>query len=188
MKFVSLAVTVLMAMTTQAMDQSGADLNSTAYVANVGDLSSTEEVSDFTDKYAGYISSQVYFNERVIILKVLKESSITCSDIAACSKVVSMYVPFKVLRAESNGCYDSYYGKADVTLATRPVERIIIQRFATERCQTIAKPPEGFIRYRISGLNSKTGIWGSAEVRAKLVNVNLVPVSVPVTSGFAGHQ
>lgn len=142
------------------------------FKADVGQLFDRGEVSDFTDKYNGYQSAQIFFNSLLMKLVVFKKSA-DCIQSEACSLMAPapLEVYFQVKRVERFGCYDSYHAKTPDAVKSEILEQIIIHRFASERCQTLQEI-EGTVHYKVSGLNSETGEAGSAAVFAKLLNVN----------------
>lgn len=148
------------------------------FKSDVGNLFERGAVLQFTDKYQGYQSAKIFFNSLLLRLVVYKQSS-GCVQAEPCSLMISeapLEVYFEVKRVERFGCYDSYYAKTPDAVRSAILEQIIIHRFASERCQTLVQVPEGAIHYKISGLNSETGEAGSAEVFAKLFNIQLVRI------------
>lgn len=174
MKYKSFLTTIIITLATQVQAQSTIDQlstsNSDSYSAIVSELSATGRVADYTNKYKGYISSKVHFNSQAVVLTVLKKADV-CQGIAACSKLETLDVHFAVQRMQSSDCYDSYVAKTVPDSAAAPEEKILIQRFASERCQSLVKPVDGLIYYKISGINSQTGKYGSAVVKGQLINL-----------------
>lgn len=149
------------------------------FKADIGNLLEKGAVPEYTDKYQGYQSAKIFFNSLLLKLVVYKKSA-DCVQAEPCSLTASAEPPlevyFQVKRVERFGCYDSYYAKTPDAVKSEFLEQIIIHRFASERCQTLVQVPEGAIHYKISGLNLETGEAGSAEVFAKLLNIQLVRI------------
>ena len=147
-----------------------------AFSADVGPLFENGRVSDFTDKYTGYVSAKIYFNLNKVKLVVLKKSNECSTNICPADNLSLMTVEFDIKRIDRSGCYVSYYAKTPDDIKATYQERMVIQRFASEKCQSIAEVPAGSVHYRISGINMKTGLLDETDVFAELFNVKLLKI------------
>lgn len=147
------------------------------FVADVGDLFEKGSVSEITDKYDGYVSAKVLFNFNKVKLLVYKSNAADCQlEVCPAIAEIPMQVEFDVKRVEYQGCYVSYYAKTPDNIKATYQEKVVIHRFASERCQKIAEAPEGRIHYKIVGQTSGAEP-AEAHAAAKLKNIEMVKVT-----------
>lgn len=164
---------LILSLNVSAQVASGASTTALGFTADVGDLVEKGKVSDFTNKYDGYLWSKVFFNFNKVKLLVYK-SSVCELEVCPAIAEVPMVVEFDVKRVEYQGCYVTYYAKTPDSVKATYQEKLIIHRFASERCQSIAEMPEGTLHYKIEGYKADMSEVGEAHVFSKLKNVKLI--------------
>jgi hypothetical protein len=130
---------------------------------------------DLTDKYDGYQSSSILFNRDFVKINIFKSQP--CSTGSLCARAPQqpdLTIKLQVRKIISYGCYDSYYASTGANIKSALYEQVIVNRFASERCQTIAEVSDGYIHFKASGLSKSTGEQVSAQAYATLVDVKIV--------------
>lgn len=148
------------------------------FSADIGHLFEKGKVTDFTDKYNGYVSSKVIFNLNKVKLLVFKSAANNCGlEICPALAEKPLEVELDVKKVEYRGCFVSYYAKTPDYIKATYQEKVIIRRFASERCQSIAEMPEGTIHYKIEGASSGDADLDNAHVGSILKNVKKIEIS-----------
>lgn len=148
------------------------------FSADIGNLFEKGKVANFTDKYNGYVSSKIFFNLNKVKILVFKSAANDCGlEVCPALAEKPLEVELDVKKVEYQGCFVSYYAKTPDYIKATYQEKVIIRRFASERCQSIAEIPEGTIHYKIEGVGSGDADSDTAHVFSYLRNVKKIEIS-----------
>ena len=125
-------------------------------------------------KFQNYAYASVIFNTEQIKIKIVKKMT-DCKPGMMCPQVMPEpeFIALAVAKTEKRDCWDIYYAKTADNVKASSYEQIVLQRFASERCQTIASTAEGHLHYRVTGSNG-AGAAVQADAHFVLKGVRIV--------------